>query len=350
MFFLIAGIAKSQTKTDQLTTDSTYFEVEASFIAPKKIKGNLSTLSVGNDTPGNATLITNCVSSFTSTNYGSAAEGCGTYANNVDCNNATGIYGGGVDLSYTVERDIWYKFCPANNGNWTISVTPSNCVTSSGAGSGFQWSVLQGTATNFGWIYFSNGCGNAGCTRGYNSTQTAIINVSNYLNGCIFINIDGYAGNQCDFALTISNPSCTLPIELISFTGKNNGDENILEWITATEINNDYFAIERSEDAINFIEIGKVDGAGNSLSIKRYSMVDNNPSDLTYYKLIQTDFNGEYKTSEIIVVTKMSNDKDLKVIGIYNMMGQEVTEEYDGIKVYHFSNGSVIKKYKIIER
>ncbi len=152
--------------------------------------------------------------------------------------------------------------------------------------------------------------------------------------------------------VTFRTGACsTLPIELLSFTGEANGETNILKWITATEINNDFFTIERSEDAINFIELGRVNGAGNSLSLKRYSMVDTKPyANITYYKLIQTDFNGQFKPSEIIAVTRMSNDKDLKVIGIYNMMGQEVTEDYDGIKVYYFSNGSVIKKYKIIER
>jgi hypothetical protein len=108
-----------------------------------KQNSTLKTMT-GNETPATAILITSCITSFTSTNYGAAAEGCGANSNNVDCNNSTGIYGGGVDLSYTVERDIWYKFCPANNGNWTISVTPSNCVLS-----GQFYKVLQQILVGF---------------------------------------------------------------------------------------------------------------------------------------------------------------------------------------------------------
>jgi hypothetical protein len=317
------------------------FQTEVVDLSNKQ-NSTLKTMT-GNETPATAILITSCITSFTSTNYGAAAEGCGANSNNVDCNNSTGIYGGGVDLSYTVERDIWYKFCPANNGNWTISVTPSNCVLSSGAGSGFQWSVLQGTATNFGWIYFSNGCGNGGCTRGYNSTQTAIINVSNYLNGCIFINIDGYAGNQCNFALTISNASCTLPIELISFTGEKSGNNNILKWSTASEINNEYFVIEKSIDAIDFELVGTESGAGNSMVILEYSMIDNNPYDLTYYRLKQVDIDGDFKYSTIISVEK-EKSKIKTLIKITNIIGQEISTDYSGLKIYYYSDGSVIKK------
>lgn len=299
----------------------------------------------GNETPATAILITSCITSFTSTNYGAAAEGCGTNFNNVDCNNSTGIYGGGVDLSYTVERDIWYKFCPANNGNWTISVTPSNCVLSSGVGSGFQWSVLQGTSTNFGWIYLSNGCGNGSCNRGYNSTQTAIINVSNYLNGCIFINIDGYAGNQCDFALTISNASCTLPIELLYFSGEQKYcNQNIISWATATETNNDHFEIERSSDAINFKKIKEISGSINSLETKKYTYIDSSPeAGINYYRLKQVDLNGEYKYTYIISVDNYCV-KNLEIIKVYNFLGQEVSEDFNGPRLIYYNDGSVVKK------
>jgi hypothetical protein len=170
---------------------------------------------------------------------------------------------------------------------------------------------------------------------------------------CGYLVVDGFAGDACSYSYVLTNVAggCViLPIELISFTGESYVDYNLIKWVTASEINNDYFTIERSLDGINFIILNNVDGAGTSTSIRNYSLSDYQPNDITYYRLRQTDFNGDNKTSEIIAVTRMSNDKDLKVIGVYNLMGQEVTEEYDGIKVYHFSNGSIVKKYKIIER
>ncbi|MFH2143670.1 MAG: GEVED domain-containing protein [Bacteroidota bacterium] len=84
-----------------------------------------------------------------------------------------------------------------------------------------------------------------------------------------------------------------LPVELSSFSGKNNENENILEWITVTEINNDYFTLERAKDGFTFEEIAKIKGAGNSNSLNNYEFIDKSPFDgVTYYRLKQTDFDG----------------------------------------------------------
>lgn len=112
--------------------------------------------------------------------------------------------------------------------------------------------------------------------------------------------------------------SGSLPIELLSFTGKNNGNENILKWETASETNNNFFTIERSVDGIYFNEIGKINGAGNSTSVLNYSLVDNNPTNgINYYRLKQTDFDGKYKYSSPISVSA-ENDNTLELIYFYN--------------------------------
>ncbi|MBK7183144.1 MAG: hypothetical protein IPH89_09505 [Bacteroidetes bacterium] len=65
---------------------------------------------------------------------------------------------------------------------------------------------------------------------------------------------------------------CTpLPIELLSFSGKNMGKRILLEWTTATEINNSFFTLERSKDADKFDEVAIIEGAGNSASIINYT-------------------------------------------------------------------------------
>ncbi|MBN8697821.1 MAG: T9SS type A sorting domain-containing protein [Bacteroidetes bacterium] len=103
-----------------------------------------------------------------------------------------------------------------------------------------------------------------------------------------------------------------LPIELLSFTGKNLGKRNLLEWATATEINNDYFTLERSSDGSNFENIAIVDGAGNSLSTINYNKYDETPFyGITYYRLKQTDYNGEYSFSQIIALENGLNDVEL---------------------------------------
>jgi hypothetical protein len=98
-----------------------------------------------------------------------------------------------------------------------------------------------------------------------------------------------------------------LPIELLSFTGSCQGNSVELRWTTATETNNDYFTICRSIDGINFNDIEKVAGAGNSSQPLNYSFSDKKPyMGTAYYRLKQTDIDGAFKYSTV-VVTKCSD-------------------------------------------
>lgn len=103
-----------------------------------------------------------------------------------------------------------------------------------------------------------------------------------------------------------------LPVELISFIGKNNGEYNFLEWSTASETNNDYFTIERSLDGISFHKIGSVKGAGDSQQLLRYSYSDPaNENQLVYYRLNQTDLDGTSSLSKTIAVNAAMPGKNL---------------------------------------
>ncbi len=102
------------------------------------------------------------------------------------------------------------------------------------------------------------------------------------------------------FTFGSNNSSTPLPIELLSFTAEPNGNVVDLDWSTASEISNDYFTIERSEDGISFEAIATVGGAGNSTSILYYTTVDYAPLDgISYYRLKQTDYDGKFEYSEI---------------------------------------------------
>ncbi len=100
-----------------------------------------------------------------------------------------------------------------------------------------------------------------------------------------------------------------LPVEFASFTAEAvDNEEVLLKWVTASEINNDYFTIERSVDAINWDEIEIVNGAGNSSVISSYFSVDYNPySGVSYYRLRQTDFDGTFDYSKIESVEIMGS-------------------------------------------
>jgi hypothetical protein len=107
--------------------------------------------------------------------------------------------------------------------------------------------------------------------------------------------------------------SCTaispLPVELISFTGKPEGKDAILSWNTATEINNDFFRLERSKNNADWETITTLNGQGFSAVISNYNFLDKNPGTGTfYYRLSQQDFNGEGEMLGTIAVTIESDN------------------------------------------
>lgn len=95
--------------------------------------------------------------------------------------------------------------------------------------------------------------------------------------------------------------STPLPVTLLNFDTKCESGLTTLNWSTASEINNDYFIIEKSTDAINFFPIGTIQGNGNSNVVINYSFIDNTPNfNIAYYRLKQVDFNGNFEYFDII--------------------------------------------------
>jgi len=92
---------------------------------------------------------------------------------------------------------------------------------------------------------------------------------------------------------TLTNSLAPLPIKLISFTAQCQNNQALLQWSTATEVNNDYFTIDKSPDGATFQTLGTVKGAGNSSTTLNYSLIDPSPLfGTSYYRLSQTDFDG----------------------------------------------------------
>lgn len=100
----------------------------------------------------------------------------------------------------------------------------------------------------------------------------------------------------------------TLPVELLSFDGRQIENRILLTWQTASELNNERFEVEKSSDGENFRKIGKVNGSGTSSQQNDYQFLDQNPLDgANYYRLLQVDFDGHYEFSETIVVAAKMN-------------------------------------------
>ncbi|HMT29224.1 MAG TPA: T9SS type A sorting domain-containing protein, partial [Bacteroidia bacterium] len=109
--------------------------------------------------------------------------------------------------------------------------------------------------------------------------------------------------------------SSPLPVGLLYFNASPVNNETVLcSWETASEVNNDFFTIERSKDGNAFEEISKVDGAGNSNVVLNYSYTDEHPySGISYYRLKQIDFDGKFSYSQVVAVRINESDEELLV-------------------------------------
>lgn len=152
------------------------------------------------------------------------------------------------------------------------------------------------------------------------------------------------------FTIGSTNSLSPLPVVLLDFSAKAQENQVSINWSTSSEINNDYFNVEKSLDGINWVVIGRVESIGNSETITNYSLVDNNPvSGVQYYRLKQTDINGTYTYSAKVPVNyggkviatvsvfpnpasdvlnvELSNGEQSEIkFTIYNSVGQNVME------------------------
>ncbi len=97
--------------------------------------------------------------------------------------------------------------------------------------------------------------------------------------------------------------SSPLPITLVAFTGSVVGNEVVLKWSTASEMNNAFFTVQRSRDAVGWSNIEQVAGAGTSSLPHSYTANDQSPyTGESYYRLIQTDLDGKRTYSSTITI------------------------------------------------
>lgn len=164
-----------------------------------------------------------------------------------------------------------------------------------------------------------------------------------------------------------------LPVELISFTGECNGDEIVLHWTTASELNNSGFEIEMKSLNNEWRTIGFVKGSGTTTETRNYNFTDqveNNSPAKYQYRLKQIDFNGAFEYSnEIEVNVNIPSEYKLYQnypnpfnpstniqfqmpersqvsLKIYDILGNEVETLFNevkdaGIYDYDFNSGSL---------
>lgn len=116
------------------------------------------------------------------------------------------------------------------------------------------------------------------------------------------------AGSNNKATFSIPVVAAPLPVSLTSFTAQAAGTAAQLEWVTASEVHNDYFAVERSTtgQAADFVALGQVAGHGSSAAPHAYRFLDRGAAAagaLAYYRLRQVDFDGTSRYSAVQVVS-----------------------------------------------
>ncbi|MCR9173656.1 MAG: PKD domain-containing protein [bacterium] len=135
--------------------------------------------------------------------------------------------------------------------------------------------------------------------------------------------------------------ACTpLPVEMTSFTAEVVIDRVSLRWATASEKDNDYFVVQKSQDLVSWEQTDVVYSNGNSTNGAMYYSIDREPyTGTSYYRLVQVDVDG---TKDYIspVTVHLSGDDKIELVKTTNMYGQEVDVYYKGMVINFYSDGS----------
>jgi len=128
---------------------------------------------------------------------------------------------------------------------------------------------------------------------------------------------------------TLSGNSIPLPVELISFSQVCDGDRPSLHWQTASEINNQFFTLEKSSDGNNFELVAIIPGAGTTSEISSYSYTL--PAGLrtnNYFRISQTDFDGTSTAGPVIYVRPCSSSEKTQIYLASSQSGKPVAVIY----------------------
>lgn len=186
--------------------------------------------------------------------------GAGTTANGGEGGNSGGSFGGGGGGSGPAAT---------NGGDGGAGSGGAAGTPGGGAGGSNMNPGVSGTAVGGG----GGGKGNNGGTSGAGANGEVIVTITSFID---------------------------LPVELLSFTAKPVVNTILLNWETATELNNEKFVIEHSTDGRTFFAIGEQRGVGTTHEQQSYTFSDNKPvRGVNYYRLKQMDFDGQFEYSPV---------------------------------------------------
>ena len=198
---------------------------------------------------------------------------------------------------------------------------------------GAGWTLVQ---NYLGWCGLYNSCANHTFFGDDGATQGDCRN-SDVDWGSSNLTITGLSGSTLEIRITVRNSAGSeyitidnitvqgntpLPVELVSFKAEVKTENVLLSWTSATETNNAFYWIERSQNGSDFKELAVVTGSGTTQSSSDYQFTDFNPiSPESFYRLKQTDFDGAFQYSHPRRVT-LEQDERLRIRQVYQNQNQ----------------------------
>ncbi|WP_338812160.1 T9SS type A sorting domain-containing protein [Bernardetia sp. Wsw4-3y2] len=126
------------------------------------------------------------------------------------------------------------------------------------------------------------------------------------------------SGFDLDFTGTAGLDCVVLPLELTEFRGEKIKDQNLLHWATAREFNTSHFEIERSNDAMDFINIGELKCGNKKNENQIYQYWDKEPQiGINYYRLKQVDLDGTFTYTKTISIDNQGIITNFEIHKIY---------------------------------
>jgi len=283
------------------------------------------------------------------------------------CGNTTGWNSsyptGNFCSGKTVENNGFFKFKPASTGNVTFRICCDWGCTGADMGFGKYYGIqallytsagsctgavteracISQLASPEGNAWAANGCGTItySCTAG----TTYYLMIDGHDGG-------GTVGDQCPFIVNVSG-LIVLPIELTSFTAQcsPNSSSILFNWVTASELNNNYFTLQHSTGNEVWQDVATVPGKGTTTQANKYSykLPNQYTQEVSYFRLKQTDYDGQFTYSQTVPLHHCANyvgEVKLLPNPVQNELTAQVTINQEGY--YTFSiisvTGAVVQK------
>ena len=134
--------------------------------------------------------------------------------------------------------------------------------------------------------------------------------------------------NPCNRSWVCESAGCATPVKFIYINAETENSATTINWATASEINNNYFIVQKSTDGVHFTNIDTLAGAGNSSTIRTYSYIDPHSNNgTTYYRVEQVDYNKDFTFSDIVTVSS-KNTLQVKIYPVPVKSGDDLTIDF----------------------